>query len=55
MAAMSTYQCRHCDRNVGVDCGADDAIERAVGPICDDCASRLLASGFVVKEEPRNG
>lgn len=34
-----TYQCRHCWSHVPYSNGADDDIERMIGPICDDCAS----------------
>jgi hypothetical protein len=36
-----TYECGHCGKFVSWDDGADDAIERYVGPICDSCSSKL--------------
>lgn len=41
-----TYRCRHCNRDVPVDEGADDAIERAIGPICDECAQWWSEAGI---------
>ena len=31
------FKCRHCKRVVGWCMGADDAVERRIGPICDKC------------------
>lgn len=38
---VGTFRCGHCGKRVSNDYGADDAIERYVGPICDSCSSRL--------------
>ena len=32
------YRCDYCGRHVPAEQGADDAIERNIGPICDECA-----------------
>jgi hypothetical protein len=36
-----TYTCDHCERTVGYCMGAYDDMERAAGPVCDDCARHI--------------
>lgn len=38
---LHRFKCRHCKRTVGWCMGAHDAVERASGPICDDCVYQL--------------
>lgn len=36
------FRCEHCRRLVGYCLGANDDIDREVGPICNDCASPFI-------------
>lgn len=38
--AIHRYKCGHCGNVVGWCQGADDNLERTVGPICDACAAK---------------
>ncbi len=35
------FRCHHCGYWRGYCCGAHDALERLVGPVCDICAASL--------------
>lgn len=42
--AIHRYRCRHCKRVFGWCLGADDELEREIGPICDTCWDQHEAS-----------
>jgi hypothetical protein len=38
---LGAYWCSHCSSWRSPECGAHDAHERVIGPVCDDCVARL--------------